>query len=107
MEHTKTEEELLNQVSSQLGVDGKKMMELYKDFLKTGKIKEGTTLSSILGTGADATGMSNMIGSAASTYNYGGVTFNMNVLGGDPKKLESAFKSWFEKLKSGNLIGTN
>ena len=102
-----TEEELLNQVSSQLGVDGKKMMELYKDFLKTGKIKEGTTLSSILGTGADATGMSNMIGSAASTYNYGGVTFNMNVLGGDPKKLESAFKSWFEKLKSGNLIGTN
>jgi hypothetical protein len=104
---TKTDEELLNQVSSQLGIDSTKLLAAYKDYLKTGKIKEGTTLSSILGPGADATGMSNVIGSAASTYNYGGVTFNMNVVGGDPKKLESMFKSWFEKLKSGNLIGTN
>ena len=55
----------------------------------------------------DANAIGNLAGSAAATYNYGGVTFNMNVLGGDPKKLESAFKSWFEKLKSGNLIGTN
>jgi len=104
---TKTEEELLNQVSSQLGIDSTKLLAAYKDFLKTGKIKEGTSLSSILGTGADATGMANMIGSAAATYNYGGVTFNMNVVGGDPKKMESMFKSWFEKLKSGNLIGSN
>ena len=104
---TKTDEELLSQVSSQLGIDSTKLLAAYKDYLKTGKIKEGTTLSSILGPGADATGMSNVIGSAASTYNYGGVTFNMNVVGGDPKKLESMFKSWFEKLKSGNLIGTN
>jgi hypothetical protein len=89
------------------GIDAAKFKEAFAYFEKTGKIKSGTSLASILGTGVDANAIGNLAGSAAATYNYGGVTFNMNVLGGDPKKLESAFKSWFEKLKSGNLIGTN
>jgi hypothetical protein len=89
------------------GIDAAKFKEAFAYFEKTGKIKSGTTLSSILGAGADANAIGNLAGSAASTYNYGGVTFNMNVVGGDSKKIESILKGLLEKLKNGLTIGTN
>ena len=89
------------------GIDAAKFKEAFAYFEKTGKIKSGTTLASILGAGADANAIGNLATSAASTYNYGGVTFNMNVVGGDPKKIESILKGLLEKLKNGLTIGTN
>ena len=89
------------------GIDAAKFKEAFAYFEKTGKIKSGTTLAGILGTGADANAIGNLATSAASTYNYGGVTFNMNVVGGDPKKIESILKGLLEKLKNGLTIGTN
>jgi Lysozyme like domain len=97
----------LKSLAASTGTDYNKLKEAFAYFEKTGKIKSGTTLSSILGAGVDPNAIGNLATSAASTYNYGGVTFNMNVVGGDPKKIESILKGLLEKLKNGLTIGTN
>jgi hypothetical protein len=78
---------------------GKDFGDAYKQYLKTGEIGD-ISLAGLVGGGAAGAGLASTLGSAI-TNNYGGVTFNMNVLGGDPKTLESTFKGWFEKLKTG------
>lgn len=89
------------------GIDAAKFKEAFAYFEKTGKIKSGTTLSSILGVGADANAIGGLASSAANTYNYGGVTFNMNVLGGDPKKVAAEMKKILAQLNQGKVVGTN
>ena len=78
---------------------GKDFGDAYKEYLKTGEIGN-ISLAGLVGDGARGAGLASTLGGAI-TNNYGGVTFNMNVLGGDPDKLNSAFKSWFEKLQTG------
>jgi hypothetical protein len=89
------------------GVDAAKFKEALAYFDKTGKIKAGTSLSSILGTGADAGAMGGLLNQAAATYNYGGVTFNLSVLGGDPKKVAAEIKKIVGQLNQGKVVGTN
>jgi len=83
---------------------GKDVGAAYQQYLKTGEIGN-VSLAGLMGGGAAGAGLASTLGSAI-TNNYGGVTFNMNVLGGDPKTLESMFKSWFEKLKTGTGVSS-
>jgi hypothetical protein len=78
---------------------GKDFGEAYKNYLKTGEVGD-TSLASLVGGGAAGAGLAATLGNAI-TNNYGGVTFNMNVLGGDPESLKSVFQGWYEKLRTG------
>ena len=78
---------------------GKDFGDAYKNYLKTGDVGD-TSLASLVGGGAAGAGLAATLGNAI-TNNYGGVTFNMNVLGGDPKALESAIQSAMKNLQTG------
>jgi SLT domain-containing protein len=83
---------------------GKDVSDSYKQYLKTGEIGN-ISLAGLMGGGAAATGLASTLGSAI-TNNYGGVTFNMNVLGGDPESLKSVFQGWYEKLRTGTGVSS-
>ena len=81
---------------------GKDVAAAYQNYLKTGDIGN-VSIASLVGGGAAGAGIAGTLGGAV-TNNYGGVTFNMNVMGGDPKTLESLFKKWANALKTGNVV---
>lgn len=83
---------------------GKDFGDAYKNYLKTGEVGD-TSLASLVGGGAAGAGLAATLGNAI-TNNYGGVTFNMNVLGGDPKTLESAIKKYVDTLQTGTGVSS-
>jgi hypothetical protein len=93
-------------ITSFFGPNGKAFNAAFQQFLKTGSISKGTTLSSILG--SDAAGYASQLlgGGGGSTVNYGGVTFNMNVMGGDPKKIQAAIQQAVKDLQTSKWVAT-
>jgi hypothetical protein len=93
-------------ITSFFGTNGKAFNAAFQQYLKTGSIAKGTTLSSILG--GDAAGYASQLlgGGGGSTVNYGGVTFNMNVMGGDPKKIQAAIQQAVKDLQTSKWVAT-
>jgi hypothetical protein len=93
-------------ITAMFGSNGASFNAAFQQYLKTGKITKGTTLSSILGNDSAGTIAGLMGGSGGSTVNYGGVTFNMNVMGGDPKKIQAAIQQAVKDLQTSKWVAT-
>lgn len=87
-----------------LGAQGEAQFEKYLS--SGGKDLGSMSLSSILGMKGSA-GLDSLNQAMGSMVNnYGGVTFNMNVIGGDPKQLQKAIKDAMSQLQTGNVSAT-
>lgn len=79
----------------------------FEKYLASGGKDVGSqTLSSLLGIGAGGMNDLTQLGTSL-VNNYGGVTFNTTVLGGDPKQLQAAIKAAMKSLQTGTVGAGN